>query len=123
MTKAQRRRPRDARIAIPEAFTRQSRITCNLGHALGASYVPKSFGNERGIAVGLFEACFQISRHFLRGPEVFSNVVLCRNSFFHSNYSISLCHQCGEPRSRSHAERCGWPFHYPMDSRLNPNSE
>src|SRR5687768_3670204 len=84
-----------ARISLPgegfvQALAGQTGVTGNLRHSLGAGNVPKRLGNKRGISVSFFKACFQISGHLRRSPQMLGNVIAASSNFLHSNYSERL---------------------------------
>ena len=70
-----------------EAFSGKPGVSGDLGHPFGAGDVAKGFGDKGGIAVRFFQASFKISSHFLRGSEVFCNVITSGNGLGHGGYS------------------------------------
>ena len=64
-----------SRKRLVETFAGQAGIACNLRHALGAGDVAQRLGNERGVAIGLLHASFQVCGHFLRCAKVLGDVV------------------------------------------------
>ena len=64
-----------SRKRLVETFAGEAGIACDLRHALGAGDVAQRLGNERGVAVGLLHAGFQVSGHFLRRAKVLGDVV------------------------------------------------
>lgn len=68
---------------LVKTLPRKTGIARDLCHPLGARNVPQRFGDEGGIAVGLFNTGLQVGGHLLRGPEVFGDIVTTGLGFSH----------------------------------------
>ena len=82
----------EARATFPgkrlvEAFSGKPGVSGNLRHTLGAGDVAKRFRDKGGIAIRFFQARFEIRSHFLRGSEVFCNVMASGGDLDHGGYA------------------------------------
>src|SRR5688572_19125886 len=72
-----------SRKCLVETLPGEAGIAGHLGHALGTRDVSESLGDERRIAVSLFETGFEVGCHLLGGSQVFGHIVAAGGSLDH----------------------------------------
>lgn len=69
--------------SLVETLARKACVSCHLRHAFGPGNITESFGDKGRITIRFLNASFQISRHLIRAPEMFGNVIFCGCRFAH----------------------------------------